>query len=68
VLLCPDHPVNRTQDRLDAAIIAYREAPSCTTRAVLFEAMEDHRDQFFREQTTEFQDRTHSHPFRSPVG
>lgn len=44
---------------IDAAVLAHRADPSEANRAALMAEMERHRDLFFREQTIEFQGRTH---------
>jgi hypothetical protein len=50
--------VNRTNGRLDAAIIAYREAPTPENRARLMAVQREHAAHFMREQTGGFIART----------
>lgn len=51
--------MDRTNGRLDAAIIAYRDNPTPDTYAALALASEEHNEGFLLEQTIEFQARTH---------
>ena len=50
--------VDRTQGRLDAAVIAHRDNPTEATKAALMAVMKEHNEAFLREQTGEFIRRT----------
>lgn len=51
--------VDRTEGRLDAAVLAYRADPTPENEAAVFAAMREHNDAFERDQTIEFQTRAH---------
>lgn len=50
--------MDRTQGRLDAAVIAYRENPTEENRVALMVIMKEHNDKFLAEQAQEFIQRT----------
>ena len=50
--------MDRTNGRLDAAVIAFRDCPSAANAAALMQVQADHARAFLAEQTGEFQDRT----------
>jgi hypothetical protein len=51
--------MNRTDGRLDAAVLCYRNNPSSRNYDLLMIAMREHHDAFLREQTIDYQERTH---------
>lgn len=51
--------LDRTEGRLDAAVLAYRADRTPENEAAVFAAMREHNDAFERDQTIEFQTRTH---------
>ena len=50
--------MDRTNGRLDAAVIAYRESPTEENRLALRAVANEHNEAFLREQTIEFIART----------
>lgn len=50
--------MDRTNGRLDAAVLAYREDPSEENRQRLLAAQREHNDDFMREQTGAYIERT----------
>jgi hypothetical protein len=50
--------VDRTEGRLDAAVLAYRAEPTDANRAALMAAQREHSDAFIAEQTVDYQRRT----------
>ena len=50
---------DRTNERLDTAIITYRENPTDANRRHLLTLQREHVDAFYREQAREFMARTH---------
>jgi hypothetical protein len=51
--------MDRTNGRLDAAVLAYRANPTDENHVALMAAGMDHMSAFFKEQAEEFQTRTH---------
>lgn len=50
--------VDRTQGRLDAAVIAYRNDPTDENHEALMAVGLEHVEAFYQEQTIDFMDRT----------
>lgn len=50
--------MDRTNGRLDAAVLAYREEPTHENRERLLAAQREHNEAFLREQTGEYIERT----------
>ncbi len=48
-------PTDRTNGKLDAAVLAYREAPTEANRLALLAAQAEHTARFYEEQTGVYQ-------------
>lgn len=53
-----ERAVNRTNGRLDKAVVAYRENPTEANREALMAVMREHNEVFMQEQTTDYIART----------
>lgn len=51
--------MDRTDGRLDAAVLAYRSNPTPDTYAALALEAEEHHERFIADQTVDYQARTH---------